>query len=91
MPEFPVIRAFRESKTPIRLLLRRFGVVKTTIAVTLFAIVLSVIITAAVDFVIDGYISQTAIILSIAAPPYLANTSFSRIFSMQTLLTWTSA
>src|SRR5581483_11236173 len=56
----------------IRPLLRRFGVVKTTIAVTLIAIVFSVIITAAIDFVIDGYISQTAIILSIAAPAIIA-------------------
>ncbi|MBI3737679.1 MAG: diguanylate cyclase [Chloroflexi bacterium] len=72
MPEFPVIQAFRESKTPIRPLLRRFGVVRTTIAVTLIAVVLSVIITTAIDFAIDGYISQTAIFLSIAAPAIIA-------------------
>lgn len=72
MPEFPVIQAFRESKTPLRSLLRRFGAARTTIAVTLLAIALSIIITVAIVFLTDGHISLTAILISIAAPAIIA-------------------
>lgn len=72
MPEFPVIQAFRESKTPLRLLLRRYGAARTTIAITLLAIVLSVIVSAAINFAMDSHVSSIAILISIAAPAIIA-------------------
>ncbi len=72
MPEFSVIQTFRETKTPLRILLRRYGVIKMTIAVTAIAVVLSVAITTAIGFAIDHDISQTATLFSALVPALVA-------------------
>ncbi|MBI1793611.1 MAG: diguanylate cyclase [Chloroflexi bacterium] len=72
MPEISVIQAFRESKMAIRPLLRRFGVIKTTIVVTVMAVVLSVAVTASVNFALNGSFSGTAFLLSVITPVLIA-------------------
>lgn len=82
MPELSLVRTFRENKTPLRILLRRYGVIKMTIAVTLIAVVFSVIVTAIIDYVIDHEIAQLAIALSALIPALIAPIFEYRSFSL---------
>lgn len=72
MPDFPVIQTFRENKTPLRLLLRRYGVIKMTVAITAIAIVFSVVVTVVVDYAIDRDIARIAVLLSVLIPAIVA-------------------
>lgn len=58
--------------TLIRNLLRQHGAIRVTIGVTLIAVLCSLIITTAIDFVVDRNISADATILSIVIPAILA-------------------
>lgn len=56
----------------MRILLRRHGVLKMTVITTLTAILLSMGITATIDFVTDGSFTNTAILPSVIAPAIIA-------------------
>ena len=72
MPDFPVIETLRENKTPVRLLLRHYGVTKMTIAITVVAILVSMAVTAVVDYAIDREVSLLAILISVVVPALIA-------------------
>lgn len=52
----------------LRRLLRSYGAIKLTVGVSLIAVLLSVLVTALIDFALDQRISWTAVSLSIITP-----------------------
>ncbi len=66
------IEAPKTRHTLIRSLLRRYGAVKVTIGVTLIVMLCSLVITTALDFVIEHELSMYATALSIGIPLILA-------------------
>lgn len=63
---------FRGNKPPIRMLLRRYGVVKVVIGITSLATLASALIATGIMLLMEGGISLTGLFLSIIIPATLA-------------------
>lgn len=65
-------KAPKETKPFLRVMLRRYGVLRVTIAVTFLSVLASLIVTSLVLYLMDGRISLTGILISIFVPLVLA-------------------
>ncbi len=77
-----LIEIFQGKWPPIRVALRRHGVLKVTIGVTLLSVVLSALITISIMLLTDGRISKMGLLISIFIPAILAPSFEYRLLSV---------
>ena len=62
------VKIFQEKRLPIRVMLRRYGVLKVAIGITIIVVIISALITMGIMLLTDGFISATGLIISIIIP-----------------------
>jgi diguanylate cyclase (GGDEF)-like protein len=77
-----LIEIFQGKWPPVRVALRKHGVLKVTIGITLLSVILSVLITIAVMLLTDGRLSMTGLLISIFIPAVLAPSFEYRLLSV---------